>query len=180
MVNEVERHRRSEFYLNEKLFRQQPRCKLNRGVNTICICVVERNRSCFPGWIPVGPSCLRFFVNTRRTWDGARVSCRQQGGDLALVKNAVLFSSDFMRLLTSITHSERDFFVGFRRTRLKFGLDAWIWNDGKNVDDNKWKKGYPLNSDKNVCGALSRINGELVNTDCTSMNGFICESWEGT
>jgi len=141
--------------------------------------VVESNRSCYPGWIPVGPSCLRFFVTTRRTWDGARASCRQQRGDLALLKDTVSFRRELIDLLVSITHSETDFFVGFRRTRLKFGVASWLWNNGKNVDGKQWKNGYPVNDDRNSCGALSVDQGKLVNTDCKNMNGFICESYQG-
>lgn len=143
------------------------------------IFVAENNRSCYPGWIPVGQSCLRFFVDTRRTWDGARASCRQQGGDLALLKKTVLSSDDLMRLLMSITNSETDFFVGFHRTRFKNVLDTWLWNDGNNVDHKQWKNGYPLMEDKSSCGALSRHETKLLNADCTNMNGFICESFQG-
>ena len=128
----------------------------------------------------MGPSCLRLFVNTRRTWDGARASCRQQGGDLFLVNNAVFFSNDLMNLLASITNSETNFYVGLRLIRSKFGLNNWLWIDETSVNKQQWKHGYPLSDEKYACGVLSRINGELMNTDCSSMNGFICESRQGT
>jgi len=138
----------------------------------------ESKESCYPGWKAVGSSCLRFFVSTRRTWDGARASCRQQGGDLALLDKSTSFTNDLIKLLISMTNSETDFFVGFRRTSVKWRPDIWMWNDGKHVDEEQWKGGYPLNSDDNLCGALSTDDMKLLNVDCNHMNGFICESFE--
>ncbi|KAJ7377716.1 hypothetical protein OS493_027278 [Desmophyllum pertusum] len=139
----------------------------------------ESTKSCYPGWKAVGPSCLRFFVDTRRTWDGARASCRKLGGDLAVLKKSEPFITDLIKLITSMTNSETDFFVGFRRTSFKFEADTWMWNDGKRVDGDQWKSGYPLNGDEKSCGALSNDDMKLLNLDCTNMNGFICESYEG-
>ncbi len=143
--------------------------------------LLESTTSCYPGWKPVGPSCLRFFVNTRRTWDGARASCRQLGGDLALLKKPEPVATDLMKLLMSMTNTETDLFVGFHRTSVKTGPDTWMWNDGKHVDDQRWKSGYPLNGDENSCGALSSYGHDmkLLNVECSNMNGFICESFEG-
>lgn len=81
----------------------------------------------------------------------------------------------------SMTNAETDFFVGFRRTTVKSGPDTWMWNDGKQVHEQRWKNGYPLNDDENSCGALSGDGHDtkLLNVDCSNMNGFICESFEG-
>ena len=78
-----------------------------------------------------------------------------------------------------MTIAETDFYVGFHRARLKVGPDSWKWNDGQAVDKQEWKNGYPLNGDENSCGALSRDDMKLVNVDCSNMNGFICESYQG-
>ena len=96
--------------------------------------VEESNRSCYPGWKAVGSTCLRFFVNTRRTWDGARAFCRRLGGDLALPKMSEPFSTTLTELLMLLTNAETDLYVGFLRSRLRVGADKWIWNDGKTVD----------------------------------------------
>ena len=146
------------------------------------LCVLfplESKESCYPGWIAVGSSCLRFFVRTRRTWDGARASCRHQGGDLALLNKSNSFTNDLLKLLISLTNSETDFFVGFRRRSVEWRPDIWMWNDGKHIDREQWKRGYPLNGDDTLCGALSMDDMRLLNVDCNHAKGFICESSEG-
>ena len=159
-------------------------CQISRmklfSYRILCVLFfLESKQSCYAGWKAVGSSCLRFFVSTRRTWDGARASCRRQGGDLALLNKSKLFTTDLIKLLISMTNSETDFFVGFRRTSVKMGSDIWRWNDGKYVDEQQWKRGYPLNGDDNLCGSLSMDDMKLLNADCNHMNGFICESFEG-
>ena len=90
------------------------------------------------------------------------------------------FTDDLIKLLISMTNSETDFFVGFRRTSVKSGRpDIWMWNDGKHVDEERWKRGYPLNGDDHLCGALSMDDMRLLNVDCNHVKGFICESSEG-
>lgn len=96
-----------------------------------------------------------------------------------MLKKSEPFITDLIKLITSMTNSETDFFVGFRRTSFKFEADTWMWNDGKRVDGDQWKSGYPLNGDEKSCGALSNDDMKLLNLDCTNMNGFICESYEG-
>lgn len=164
---------------NLSCIRQVSRLKLFSSRILCVIFPLESKESCYPGWKAVGSSCLRFFVSTRRTWDGARASCRQQGGDLALLDKSTSFTNDLIKLLISMTNSETDFFVGFRRTSVKWRPDIWMWNDGKHVDEEQWKGGYPLNGDDNLCGALSTDDMKLLNVDCNHMNGFICESFEG-
>ena len=88
-------------------------------------------------------------------------------------------TTDLIKLLKSLTNSETDFFVGFRRASVKSRPDIWMWNDGKHVDEQQWKSGYPLNGDGNSCGALSTDDTKLLNVDCNHMNGFICESYDG-
>ena len=78
----------------------------------------------------------------------------------------------------SITNLETDFYVGFHR-KASNGPHIWLWNNGKNVDQKQWKNGYPLNDDKSSCGSLSKEEGLLLDADCTNMNGFICESFQG-
>ncbi|XP_068718037.1 uncharacterized protein [Montipora capricornis] len=151
-------------------------CLVNQTASFPVTFVPESKRSCRFGWIPIAQTCLRFFVNTRRTWDGARAYCRHQGGDLALLKNAILMNKELVTLLVSVSNSETDFFIGFHRFSLKFGNDTWLWNNGKNIDKTAWQYGYPRNDARRSCGTVSRHDGKLLNTDCTNMNGFICEN----
>ena len=120
-------------------------------------------------------------MDTRRTWDGARAFCRQLGGDLALLTKSEPFLADLTKLLISLTNTETDLFVGFRRTSARSGPDTWIWNDGTHVNEQHWKSGYPLSGDENSCGMLSSDGRDmkLLNDDCSDMNGFICESNKG-
>ena len=89
------------------------------------------------------------------------------------------FANDLLKLLISMTNSETDFFVGFRRTSFERRPDIWMWNDGKHIDEEQWKTGYPLNDDDNWCGALSMDDMRLLNVDCNHAKGFICENPEG-
>lgn len=54
-----------------------------------------------------------------------------------------------------------------------------MWNDGKYVDEEQWKRGYLLNGDDNLCGVLSMDDMRFLNVDCNYVKGFICESFEG-
>ncbi|PFX28581.1 hypothetical protein AWC38_SpisGene6710 [Stylophora pistillata] len=117
----------------------------------------KSKRSCYPGWKAVGSTCLRFFGDTRRTWDGARAYCRPLGGDLALPKISEPFSTALPKLLKLLTNVETDFYVGFHRSRPSVGAEKWIWNDGETVDRQQFKRGYPLNGEENPCGALMNV-----------------------
>ncbi|XP_032218080.2 uncharacterized protein LOC5517708 isoform X2 [Nematostella vectensis] len=150
-------------------------CCMGTVVLSINVQVIEDHQSsCFPGWISSGSSgCLRFYVNDKRTWDGARVECRRIGGDLATIhdSNALV---DTSKILETITSALAPFHVGMRDTVTNV-TQHLTWIDGKTVPRGLWKSGYPKTGDNPLCAGVTEIHPGLVLHACSLLTGFICQ-----
>ena len=135
------------------------------------------NRRCYPGWIGVGSSCYRFFVEIKRNWNGARAYCRAMGGDLVAFEDRRELN-EVSAKVTKITLAQTSYFVGIiDLSASDRNLAQWV--NGKSVDVRLWKSAFSEEGDIFQCGAMTRSGSGLITSPCTNMLGFICESHEG-
>ncbi|EDO30442.1 predicted protein [Nematostella vectensis] len=153
-------------------------CCKETDVLSINVQVIE-DHTCFPGWISSGSSgCLRFYVNDKRTWGGARAECRRIGGDLASIRDSNTLS-DISKILETITSARAPFHVGMCNTVTNVTQDL-TWVDGKTVQSSLWKSGYPKTGDKPLCAGLTEVYQGLVLHACSLRTGFICQRDSGS
>ncbi|XP_069815227.1 macrophage mannose receptor 1-like [Dendropsophus ebraccatus] len=126
---------------------------------------------CDSSWIPYNGYCY-YFARDRNTWQGAKLSCRKEGGDLVSLHNI-----EEANAVASMFHFGDVEYVWIGLNDLKT-QQFFEWSDGSPVTYTTWQRGEPshLNSREEDCVALSTKDGEWADTICSKLFPYICQT----
>lgn len=132
-------------------------------------------KMCDIGWVGQGNSCY-MLTTDQRTWFDAQMLCRQQGGDLASVKDV----------------SENNYVFGFIANMATQGLygSAWIglndihdeyfyqWSDGMEVTFTNWDLHMPTShpTQEQHCVAINNQTGGWKTVFCDKTMLYLCKA----
>ncbi|XP_049338780.1 macrophage mannose receptor 1-like isoform X3 [Astyanax mexicanus] len=103
------------------------------------------------------------------TWDQARKSCQQQGGDLLSITepHEQTFISGLIQQTGSVLWTGLNSLDSSR---------GWHWVNGQPLRYLKWMSGQPSSLPGHSCGVLSQLYGSEWSTAvCSEKHGYICQ-----
>ncbi|XP_067660330.1 collectin-10-like [Haliotis asinina] len=108
------------------------------------------------------------FFRLRKAWDDARVYCQEQGGHLAIIKNAI--QNNFLEEVSLAFGNSANLFIGglYNKTEGRYK-----WLDGSPVVYTSWAPDEP---DEKEGRCLTMLHPSLWKDKlCTSERFFICQ-----
>lgn len=158
-------------------------CKRSSSfVNTTMAPTTVPKGGCAPEWVSFQGKCYKFIVgNDKATWQNARASCKNQGGNLV----SVVSESEQAFLTTQMQRYNEDLWIGMNDVNWEM---HFVWTDGKGVSYTNWAKGHPTTVPDGrysfmdevfdcviMVGGTSKLTGSWKVEDCHSKCGFICK-----
>ncbi|KAI8493852.1 hypothetical protein Bbelb_281990 [Branchiostoma belcheri] len=139
---------------------------------------IGKEASCPEGYTLWRGICYKAF-NSRKNFNGAAAACREDGGTLAMPRDAE--TNAFLVSLYNSVHSDRAFWIGLHDQREE-GRFEWV--DGSALGPyNSWGMGEPNDSgDGEDCVSYSEVESteNMWNDfDCNGLINFICQTAPG-
>ncbi|TMS09857.1 Macrophage mannose receptor 1 [Larimichthys crocea] len=123
---------------------------------------------CPSPWIPYNGHCFH-LQRVAKTWSGAQIECRKEGGDLVSIRNA----EDQGFVISQLGYASTDeLWIGLNDIRTEGLFD---WSDHSFVSFTSWAYGKPsLSADTVDCILMTGENGNWADRLCDEKHGFIC------
>ncbi|GFS17388.1 C-type mannose receptor 2 [Elysia marginata] len=116
-------------------------------------------------------SCIKIFT-TGKSWQDARLTCQEEGGDLAKIRDKEM--NFFVRSLVDTPPKNERYWIGLHR---KPNSTKFVWLDEENVTKyTKWGKNEPSKDAEKNCVAIEQAYYEPWTTKkCSAKLNFACE-----
>ncbi|XP_053122058.1 macrophage mannose receptor 1-like [Hemicordylus capensis] len=125
---------------------------------------------CPDGWIAYAGQCYRLHRDSK-TWKGAQLACRKEGGDLTSIHSI----EEHSFVISQLGYNPTDLlWIGLNDLETSMYFE---WSDRTKVRFTKWQRGEPMyiaNAEKD-CVIMSGENGYWAEYFCETELGFICK-----
>ncbi|XP_053119455.1 macrophage mannose receptor 1-like [Hemicordylus capensis] len=125
---------------------------------------------CPVGWVAYTGQCYRLHRDSK-TWKGAQLSCRKEGGDLTSIHSI----EEHSFVISQLGYKPTDLlWIGLNDQKISMYFE---WSDGTQVRFTKWQRGepmYQMNAEKD-CVIMSGENGYWAEDFCRTEHGYICK-----
>nr|XP_060619980.1 B-cell differentiation antigen CD72-like [Anolis sagrei ordinatus] len=118
---------------------------------------------CPDGWTLFRWKCL-WVSQVRKNWERSQEDCREKSSQLLLAKEPWGLQQVWAALRRPNHLRSNGYWIGLRKFNMVF-----IWADGSRYEGTE----KPVQSWVLLCGKVDR--GNLVQTECYHLNGYICE-----